>query len=142
MVGLAALGAGDDATLHVLAERAAHHADVLLQDELVLRGAQNHLVVVVRVRLVEGAARAGAGRVLRPLQGDQGGYTEVTERSQRSLRLQGAGEQGSRWAGAIDLTIDAEINGDWWCRCYGDTQLEMVCSVFRQCWGVYETFNA
>ena len=77
MVGLAALSAGDDASLHVLSEGSAHDAHVLLQHKLVLGGAQHHLVVVVGVGLEEGAAgRAGAARVLRSLR--EGLRHEVT----------------------------------------------------------------
>lgn len=85
VVALATLGTGDDASLHVLAERAAHHAHVLLQDELVFGRTQHHLVVLVGVGLVVGAgAGAVSQRALRPLSnaaGYVGSYIGTTYRS-------------------------------------------------------------
>ena len=45
VITLAALGAHDQAAFQVVAERAAHHADVLLEHEVVRSGHANHLAV-------------------------------------------------------------------------------------------------
>ena len=54
MITLSALSANDEAALQVVADGAAHDAQVLLQHEVVVDGNADHLVVVFHVFLHAG----------------------------------------------------------------------------------------